>query len=53
MRDIETQRKYEISSIDRSDPNNMIFSLEAYDEDGRKFTIQKTQDEILKDYNAA
>ena len=45
--------KYEISGIDKTDPDNLIFDLERYDEDGRKFVIQKTTEEIIKDYKEA
>lgn len=53
LEDKETKLKYEISSIDKTDPNNMIFTLERFDDDGRKVSIQKDHKEILKNYKNA
>ena len=53
LEDKETKRKYEISSIDTSDPNNPIFELESYDIDGNKIVLQKSAEEIIKNYTYA
>lgn len=50
IKDKKTKVEYEVSEIDKSDPNDMVFTLFRFDADGKRFELAKPAKEIKKDF---
>lgn len=50
VRDKKTKVEYEISEIDKTQPEKPVFKLFRFDTDGKRFEMLKSADEMLKDF---